>query len=329
MSNQQQQNDQLTSSISSTKRVHQLSKAETLKAKRAKVSQTAASLTDDAVEQYRKKERVRAVEVEKLRQTLLAQVPAEPAHDNLVTVCNTVRQLARRMPLEHAFAASIAQLPVELAESLIAVFLKPLTFCPAARPTVFKRSTKQLADTPDAQSDNADFYIRRLPFPSHDSLATCLRSASASKPQYTARIESIIDISAAMPESAGPERSLLYAGMTVASCPVGREAAGAAVKNDWSLIMTVEKLYKGVIEVYAVPPLSFSVGSGGIDSVKASREDPRLDLHESLLVDALGFAGLNIAPPGTTARVALSDRIRKLKSNLAAITISESEFPEW
>ena len=143
-----------------------------------------------------------------------------------------------------------------------------------------------------------------------------LEQIAIEKPHYASQIRAILDISSSMSPSAGPARSRLYAGMTVANSPVGIEADDAA-KEGGCRIGAVEALYEGQVEVYAVPCLSFRVGLSETLSVKASREEPRLELHESLLIDYPGFSGLNIASAGSVLRFALSGRIRGLKADLA------------
>ena len=57
-------------------------------------------------------------------------------------------------------------------------------------------------------------------------------------------------------------------------------------------------VYRGKVLIYEVLPLRFTIGSGGRDPVKLSRNDPRTGFFETLVIDALGYMSFNTAPGG-------------------------------
>lgn len=249
------------------------------------------------------------------RQDLLASLQTPSLR--LLATLDHVRQASSRPLLTQAQKALVPA-STELQNMLLDFFLHPLTWSSIKHSAMLERrecddveldegSAELEEDKPgsEQEGDLAQFYVRRLVFSDHESLKRLLDQVKSSKPHYTRQIEGLVKESSKIVTG---ERRLSYGGFTIANTPVGREIddEDAAASKEWGFLKTLLAAYKGIVEIYEVPALRFSVGNGGHHSVITGRNDLRTSLYESLIIDSHGFLCLNTAPPGTVRQTAFT-----------------------
>lgn len=257
---------------------------------------------------------VRMENVGRVREQLMGTAWNEqPTKTRLIFALNSVRAIGHRPGLTGKEITLVHAIPEALAGYLLSLF-----FMPFAAMSTLGVATNQLlnrdspADTVP-KSDNgqplAQYYLRSLPFDSKDAAKSVLSKVLRTHPHYRSHIEALLVAIDQLPHSSFVLR---YAGLTVADSPVGRHVDDQ-VDDSTTFHSAVIAQFAGKVGIDEVLPLRFST-----ESVIDARADARLDLYESLLVDCLGFACLNTAPPGTILDFELSEEEVRLIEALEA-----------
>lgn len=228
--------------------------------------------------------------------TWRVKTPSEPGTTLaiLIKTWNVVRGADRRPALTDTQVSLVPQ--NEQLHSLFShMFTSPLTWDAALFSTILKRHD----GLGDPTTNLAQYYIRRLKFEDQNALSVLLEKVKALAPQYNGQIKNLLEASSGILGSF----FVSYGGFTVANSPVGRDLNDTEdskrENSRGGFLKTVLELYKGTVLIYEVLPLAFEIGSGGRNSVKASRGDPRTSLYESLVIDSMGFLSFNTAAAGT------------------------------
>lgn len=227
--------------------------------------------------------------------TWRVKTPSEPGttHAILIKTWNVVRGADRRPALTDTQVSLVPQND-QLHSLFSHIFTSPLTWDATLFPTILK----QQCDLEAPATNMVQYYIRRLHFENQHGLSAVLEKVRAIAPLYNGQIENLLEASKNILGSF----FVSYGGFTVANSPVGRDlddTKDSKASSKGGFLKTVLEVYKEECLVYEVLPLAFEVGSGGRDSVKLSRGDPRTSLYESLVIDSMGFLCLNTAAAGT------------------------------
>lgn len=232
----------------------------------------------------------------------------ESPRDRLLATLDQVRAADNRPALSE-FQKRTLPASAQLDQLFLDIFMSPLSWSPASYGAVLLEQTHsaqaELAalevegsdenvETDDTD-DIAQFYLRRLAFPSHLAVQTLFEELKERNPHYTGQADMLISASSHVLFG---DRFISYGGYTIANTVIGRQLDDEG-KPEGSFLKAVLKLYDGSVTIYEVLPLRFRIGEGGHSSILAGRSDPRTMVFESLVIESLGFICLNTAPPGS------------------------------
>lgn len=209
----------------------------------------------------------------------------------LLAALNKIREADERRALREEEVALIPRSDGFL-RALWGLLRDPVSFDPKTEDELLRQTEEDMGPK---ESMEADFCIRVLTFKDLADLKKVLDKVVADKPVLEVRANALSNY---LSKYHSTGRLLIkYGGMTIANKPVGREVGSEDIELEEVVFATaVIDAYVSPtreVEVYKWQSLSFEVE----DAISA-RADKRLDLYDSLVIDSIGFVGLNTASPG-------------------------------
>lgn len=245
------------------------------------------------------------------------KVPSEEGSplEVLVRIWNAMRGSERRPSLT---SKQISLIPPndQLHAFFLALFESPLTWDPASFPAILREH--RVEEEEHSPMNRARYFVHRLGFQGQEELNALLTDQVAVEvPHYAGLIEVLQSYANGLECGAF---CLSFKRFTVANAAVGLDLYDSeSTKLAFSqgdFLQAVLRLFKGKVEIYEVLPLSFEIGTGGLDSVKQSRRDPRTTLFESLLYDSMGFICLNTMATPTCIELVPSPEFLRIQEAL-------------